>query len=298
MIQKALEIARSFGIYIYRGPNPYHVITDYPVSDKPRYGYKTPVHPLLAEMIEERREDYRNVLHGIGELGTLIDSIPYEESDAGVLTPYWNSGWLPPRDGAAIMHFILSNRPARFFEIGSGNSTKFARLAIEHGNLNTEITSIDPQPRAEIDQLCKRVIRSGLEDVDLSLFDELKAGDILSFDGSHRLFADSDVAVFFLEVLPRISPGVVVQVHDIFWPMDYPLSWGHRFYSEQYMLGLLLILGRDKLRILLANAFVDQDEELRRIAAPLLPSDTTRMGRFGEGVWANAFWFRLETSLA
>ena len=295
MINAARRVAESFGIHFYR-PNPFHIVTDYPVSHEPRYGYKTAPPAAIMAMIEESRGEYREFLTAVAAMRPLIDTIGYEP-DADAERPYWNSGWLPPRDGVAMMHFLTKYRPNRFVEIGSGNSTKFARLAIRDAGLATTITSIDPEPRAEIDQICERVVRSGLQDVDLSVFDQLEAGDILSFDGSHRVFTDSDVTVFFLDVIPRLPAGVIVQVHDIFWPKDYPAMWGRRYYSEQYMLGMLLIAARSKIKVLLANAFIDQDPELAEIAAPLLPNDPAMMARFGEGVWANAFWFELKEAI-
>jgi hypothetical protein len=295
MINVARKVAGSFGIHFYR-PNPYHLVTDYPVSYEPRYGHKSPPPAAITSLIEEGREEYRSFLTAVAAMKPLTDTIGFEP-DANPEQPYWNSGWLPPRDGVAMMHFLMKLKPKRFLEIGSGNSTKFARLAIRHAGLSTIITSIDPEPRAEIDQICDRVVRSGLQDVDLSVFDQLEAGDILSFDGSHRVFTDSDVTVFFLEVVPRLPAGVIIQVHDIFWPMDYPAQWGRRYYSEQYLLGMLLVAARSKIKILLANAFIDQDPELAAIAAPLLPNDPARMARFGEGVWANAFWFELKEAI-
>lgn len=295
MLTLARNIAERFGIRFYR-PNPFHIVTDYPVSDQPRYGTKAPPPAAIATMIEESRPRYRDFLAAVAAMKPLTDTIAIEP-DADPERPYWNSGWLPPRDGVAMMHFLMKHKPKRFLEIGSGNSTKFARLAIRHAGLATTITSIDPEPRAEIDRICDEVIRSGLQDVDLAIFDALEAGDILSFDGSHRVFSDSDVTVFFLEVIPRLAAGVIVQVHDIFWPLDYPAEWGARFYSEQYLLGMLLIAARSKIEVLLANAFVDQDEELRALARDLLPSDPALLGRFGEGVWANAFWFRLNEKI-
>ena len=43
------------------------------------------------------------------------------------------------------------------------------------GRLQTRIVSIDPRPRAEVDELCDRVLRVPLEAADLSVFDELSA---------------------------------------------------------------------------------------------------------------------------
>jgi hypothetical protein len=94
----------------------------------------------------------------------------------------------------------------------------FARYAIRSGNLKTTISSIDPNPRADINKLCDHVFRANMEQFDPKLFQELEAGDILFFDGSHRIFSNTDVTVFFLEVLPRLKPGVLVHIHDIFLP--------------------------------------------------------------------------------
>jgi hypothetical protein len=135
--------------------------------------------------------------------------------------------------------------------------------------LATTITSIDPQPRAEIDQLCTRVIRRPLEQVDQQVFFELTRGDFLVVDSSHRAFTNSDVATLFLEILPNLQPGVVLHLHDIFWPWDYPAAWGTRYYSEQYLLGCWLLAGPERLRLLLSNAFVSYDSQLRQLVMEL-----------------------------
>src|SRR5690606_25710011 len=126
-------------------------------------------------------------------------------------------------------HGMLSeHRPARFFEIGSGNSTRVAHHARTSAHIPIEIVSIDPYPRADIDRFCDRILRQPLEHVDLALFDELRPGDVLFFDGSHRVLQNSDVTVFFLEILPRIPFGTIVQIHDITLPWDYPAEWRER----------------------------------------------------------------------
>ncbi len=71
-----------------------------------------------------------------------------------------------------------------------------------------------PQPRNQIDQLADRVVRAPLESIDLRVFDELAENDILFLDSSHRALQNSDVTTFFLEVLPRLRPGVIVHVHE------------------------------------------------------------------------------------
>jgi hypothetical protein len=74
-------------------------------------------------------------------------------------------------------------------------------------------------------------VRARLEETPLELFDALEANEILMPDGSHRCFQNNDVTV----------AGVLVFIHDIFLPDDYPAEWERRFYSEQYLLGVLLL---------------------------------------------------------
>src|SRR5262249_38681185 len=118
------------------------------------------------------------------------------------------------------------------------------------------------RPRTEIDALCDQVIRRSLEDCDLAMFDALTPGDVLFFDGSHRVFTNSDVTVFFFEVLPRLNPGVLVHVHDIFWPWDYPPHWNERLYAEQYLLGAMLLCDKWPFRVVLPNMYICLDAEL------------------------------------
>ena len=177
-------------------------------------------------------------------------------------TPFWKNGWFENFDAAALVGLLVSKAPARYLEIGSGNSTKFARYAVERAKLPTSITSIDPRPRAAVDALCDKVIRERLEDCDLSLFEQLDSGDMIFFDGSHRVFTNSDTTVFFLEVLPRIRRGVVIHVHDIFLPWDYLPDWGQRMYSEQYLLAAMILSPEPLFKILLPNFFACTDLEL------------------------------------
>ena len=81
-------------------------------------------------------------------------------------------------------------------------------------SLQSRITSIDPAPRAESDRLCDSVIRQPLEELDLSVFDDLEPGDFLFIDSSHRTFSNSDVTVVFMDVLPRLRTGVIVHFHE------------------------------------------------------------------------------------
>jgi hypothetical protein len=99
-------------------------------------------------------------------------------------SPCWNNIWIPPLDGIAIYGMIAGKRPRRYIEVGSGYSTCFAARAIADHEIDTQIISIDPRPRAEIDVLCDEMVRKPLEECDLALFAALRAGDVVFIDNS------------------------------------------------------------------------------------------------------------------
>jgi hypothetical protein len=218
---------------------------DYPPSaaNVPRYGYGKPPHQRLWDLFERDAARHHETLRAIAGFASELRRIELYAKDP--LEPSWINHWLPALDSAAIYGLMRLRAPRLFLEIGSGNSTLFADRARRDGALESQIISIDPQPRADVDRVCDRVIRAPLEAVDLALFGELRAGDILYFDGSHRVFMNSDVAVFFLDVLPALPAGVLVAIHDIYLPNDYSPAIADRYYSEQYMLAAYLLGGAD-----------------------------------------------------
>ena len=253
-------------------------ITDYPIDPRPRWGHGLPSHPELTRTIEQGRDAYATLLDSFADIREVLHAIPREPSAALAGTPYWNNIWFSALDAVALVGLLLRREPARYVEIGGGHSTMFARHAVEVGSLSTAIVSLDPEPRMEIDALCDEVIRAPLESSDLSMFERLAPGDVLFFDGSHRVLTNSDVTVFFLEVLPRLEPGVLVHVHDIFLPWDYPPSWSNHFYSEQYLLASMLLIGHRDFTITLPNFYVCQDAELGEIVRSLFEAPAGTLG--------------------
>ena len=164
--------------------------------------------------------------------------------------PFWINDYVFEGDARAMCGMIGAYKPGTVLEIGSGNSTKFMKWASRAFNADTQIVSIDPQPRAAIDSLCARTIRKSLLDVDPSEFAALKAGDFVFMDGSHLTFNGTDTTYFFLEALPVLKPGVIVHVHDITLPYEYIDEFTERGYSEQYMLATA-ILNNPNYRVLL-----------------------------------------------
>ncbi len=147
-------------------------------------------------------------------------------------------------DGNLYYGLTRRHAPRRIIEIGSGNSTFLAAAAIRRnraeGRAVSELIAIEPYPRPELRQLPEltRLIEQRVQQVDLSLFQQLQAGDILFIDSSHVLRPGNDVWWEYCEILPRLAPGVLVHIHDISLPKPYPkvyldVPW---YWNEQWLL--------------------------------------------------------------
>ncbi len=243
-------------------------------------------HPRLAAIIGSGADEYRGVLEGFLAHRDALAAI--ESHPASPEQPAWVNDYIPGLDGVALYCFVADGRPAHYVEVGSGNSTKFVRRAIRDLDLATEIVSIDPHPRAEVDALCDEMIRLPVEDADLAVFDRLAAGDILFVDNSHRAFQNSDATVMLTEVIPALPAGVLVGIHDIFLPEDYPPQWADRYYSEQYLLAAWLLGGGGGCEIVLPAHYIRSIPDLDTMCDPIWSApehaDVQRHG--------GAFWLR------
>ncbi len=250
-------------------PTPYRIDLDYPLHSEPRYGWGKPVHPKLYELLNRNRAVYENHLRAFLSYQANYLRIPKTLSDEQTNQPAWINGSLPGLDAVALYGFMSRYQPSRYFEIGVGNSTKWAKQAINDHHLATSITAIDPFPMPGVAAICDRLIQQPLEHLELELFDELEAGDILFVDNSHRVFMNSDATVVFLDILPRLKAGVLVEFHDIALPIDYPPQWIDKYYSEQYLLAAYLLAEGQKFDVILPNAFISMDSELSQLMNPL-----------------------------
>ena len=153
-------------------------------------------------------------------------------------------------DGEILYSMIRHLAPRRVIEIGSGQSTLLTAQALRRnaaaGAPLADFTAIEPYPndviRAGVAGLT-RLIATPVQDVPLSMFEALEANDVLFIDSSHVVTIGSDVVHEFLEILPRLRPGVIVHFHDIFIPAEYKREWVMQrrlFWTEQYMLQAML----------------------------------------------------------
>lgn len=146
-------------------------------------------------------------------------------------------------DGLVLYCMLRMLRPSRVIEVGSGWSSALMLDVVEtHGG--TELTFIEPFPE-RLDRLMRaddrhrvEVIPSALRDVDVAAFGQLSGGDILFIDSSHVSRIGSDVNQLLLEIIPSLPDGVLVHVHDIFYPFEYPPNrlLRHHAWNEAYLL--------------------------------------------------------------
>ncbi len=157
---------------------------------------------------------------------------------------YLDNIWFGPIDGSVLYCVIRHFRPKKIIEIGSGFSTHLMRQSITDGNLSCQIISIDPEPRINIHRVADTIIPQRVEDLDADeIADQLGSGDILFIDSSHTIVSGGDVPFLFLEVIPRLRAGVLIHVHDIFFPYDYPEEWVCTLrygWNEQYLVHAFL----------------------------------------------------------
>jgi predicted O-methyltransferase YrrM len=198
---------------------------------------------------------------------------------------------------AAVLHAMVRHfTPARIIEVGSGFSTRVSARALRSNHDDGhpgELTAIEPYPsealRSGFDGL-SRLVTQKVEDVDLEFFDVLEEGDILFIDSSHVVRTGGDVNYLYLEVLPRLNKGVVIHIHDIFFPLEYPKDWvigNRRFWTEQYGLQMFLAFN-SAFRVLWCGSlmYLRHREALARIFPP-----PAGLGA-GKDYFSSSFWMQ------
>jgi len=163
-------------------------------------------------------------------------------------TFHFGNGAFESGDAEFLYNIIRHKKPRRIFEIGSGNSTLIARRAIaknaeESPGYSCKHVCVEPYEMPWLERTGVTVLRDRVEQMAPSFFDELESGDLLFIDSSHVIRPQGDVLFEFLSLLPRLTEGVVVHVHDIFSPRDYLDSWVKgevKLWNEQYLLEAFL----------------------------------------------------------
>ncbi len=191
---------------------------------------------------------------------------------------YYMNGMFPVLDAEFLFGALCLFKPRRVIEVGSGFSSLVMADANRRLGNRIDITCIEPYPRDFLVagvQGITRLLSSRLQDVDLSLFDQLESGDVLFIDSSHVCKTGSDVNLLFFEVLPRLKPGVYVHLHDIFLPDEYPKPWvldEERSWSEQYLLHGFLMFNSQWRVVWMAHYMLSRHPEAVSAVFPRCPA--------------------------
>jgi len=173
---------------------------------------------------------------------------------------HFNNDLFDGTDALVAYCMIRHFQPQLIIEVGSGFSSLISGKAAAKNN-GSALICIEPFPLDFLRQGFpgfRSLVEKKVEDVDLEFFSQLDSGDILFIDSSHTVKIGGDVNYLFLEVLPRLKPGVIVHVHDIFFPFDYRRDWvlgEFRFWTEQYLLQAFLTFNSE-FEVLIGNSYL------------------------------------------
>ena len=177
-----------------------------------------------------------------------LSSMPFTDEPTPGLRYHYNNTSYAFGDAFVYWGMIATYKPKRIIEVGSGFTSALALDAIQHLNLQTTCTFIDPYP----DLLLKvakpigphKVIANRVQEVDPKIVEALEPGDILFIDSSHVVKTGSDVHYEITELLPRVAPGVLLHFHDVFDSFEYPAAWvieAGQSWNELYFLQAFLM---------------------------------------------------------
>lgn len=232
----------------------------------------------LAPIFRAAEPAFRDMLAEMSNLGDALTAIGAEPPPL----PRWRQSWFPRLDAAAAYTLVRTRSPARIVEVGSGHSTRFFARAVADGGLRTEITAIDPKPRADIRALPVRAVAKPVQRASLDIFAFIGAGDILAIDSSHVLMPGTDVDLLINTVFPALPAGALVHLHDIFLPDGYPEAWDWRGYNEQLAVAAMLYGGG--WRIVWSSAYV------RSRMADRLRGHVVAGLELAEGAFESSLW--------
>jgi hypothetical protein len=250
-----------------------------------RWGYHIrPIHyyeplpdfrSITLEQITRRRE-FPGIDFGWDDQLALLNKLTAYRDELSTLDFNFDNGFFNTFDAAIYYTLIRHLKPQRIIEIGGGYSTQLAAKALT-SNGSGKLTCIEPYPeRLNGAGPTVELIQKRVEEINVDFFSSLAANDILFIDSSHTVKFGSDVCYEFLELLPRLAPGVWVHVHDIFFPHDYPAEWlieRRLALNEQYLLEAFLSFN-GQFKVALANYWLclDHRDDAARVWSNVSPN--------------------------
>ena len=225
----------------------------------------------------------------LNELARCFPEFDWQDSPTEGNLYYLGNGLFTGCDALVLYAMLRHFKPARVIEVGSGFSSALmldtSRRFLQD---KTHFTFIEPfSARLEVLLDGRRrdrceIVKKRVQDVPLERFEALERNDVLFIDSSHVCKTGSDLNFLMFDVLPRISPGVIVHFHDILWPFEYPERWVLRLrwaWNEAYLLRAFLQYN-GAFRILLFNGFLTH-----RFPAAFAPQQTRMRMHADSSLW-------------
>jgi predicted O-methyltransferase YrrM len=224
-----------------------------PVSD---HYYQPMINPKkhLTKSLRDDR-DLKGVDLNVDEQLKILSDFNYNEEllkfplhKNNNIEYYYDNDSYGSGDAEYLYNIVRYFKPNRIIEIGSGFSTLMVRNAItqnktDNSNYTCHHFCIEPYEQPWLEKTEVELIREKVECIEKSFFQKLESNDILFIDSSHIIRPQGDVLFEYLELLPALKSGVIIHVHDIFTPKDYPNEWiydKHLLWNEQYLLEAFL----------------------------------------------------------
>jgi hypothetical protein len=214
----------------------------------------------------------------LDELGPALARWPYGDPEARRGLRYRpDNGFFGWTDSQLWYALLTTRRPRRVVEVGSGWSTALLLDACEREGLDTTVTAIEPFPERlrsvmrDGDEERVTVRQNKVQEVPPDQLADLQAGDVLFVDSTHVAKIGSDVNHLVFGVFPRLPAGVLVHVHDIAYPFEYPQEWVEegRAWNEAYLLrGFLLQNPRWRVRLWPSFLWLREPDRMRRALHP------------------------------
>lgn len=293
----ALVVVRAYRPTFHRTSRWIHLAADwfgiYPVLD---HYHDPPVRPKQSQLaggsqprripgLDLRPEEQLAWLRRLSEVEPTAAML--ERIADAPLAPVLDNLAFAPADAMLLFALLRTVRPSRVVEVGSGHSTRFTKAALDLNRASggdPQHLCIEPFESPWLEAMGITVIRKPVEDLEIDFFRGLGAGDVLFIDSTHVIRPGGDVLHLIHDVLPHLPQGVIIHIHDVFTPRDYPASWQRRrwFWAEQYLVEALLI-GNPRYRIILAANYLFNDHRAEMVSA--LPGVERYLGREPASFW-------------
>lgn len=208
--------------------------------------------------IDLRAEQQKELLK---TLSKYYDELPFTVEKSIENRYCYNNGTYSYTDAIVLYSIIRHFNPKRIIEIGSGYSSALMLDTKEKFNHHLKLTFIEPYPKLLLSLFRKNdlenctVMHSGVQAVPIKEFEALEADDILFIDSSHISKTGSDVNYELFKILPSLASGVLIHIHDIFFPFEYPKDWVYegRNWNEIYLIRAFLSHNSDYSILLFSN---------------------------------------------